>query len=85
MGRTLIYHIRLDNRRVDSYSFKHNWSDVQAFGYYKDAMYVYMGKEDADDLPLAERHSFLVRIREGQLELMCFFDNGKDASDPPYG
>jgi len=84
LGRTLIYHIRLDNRSVERYSFRHNWTDVQSFGYYKDAMYVYIGKEDTDDMTINERHSFLVKIKEGVPELMCFLDNGKDSSDPPY-
>jgi len=78
LGRTLIYHIRLDMRRVDSYSFKHEWTDVQAYGYYKDAMYVYIGKEDSDEIPVNERHSLLVKIEEGVPQLMCFLDNGKD-------
>jgi len=78
LGRILIYHIRLDIRRVDCYSFKHEWTDVQAFGYYKDAMYVYIGKEDSDEIPVNERHSLLIKIEEGVPELMCFLDNGKD-------
>lgn len=83
--RTLIYHIRLDMRRVDSYRFGHGWTDIQAFGYYKDTMYCYIGKDDADDLPVAERHSFLVRIKEGVPEMLCWVDNCKDSSDHPDG